>query len=254
MSGLYQSERYNELRGIISGKIIPQVYNLIFRTPEFPYWFVFQCYFGIVLSTKAFQQFRFKAIFSLILTVLVAFAPSIFVDLTIGESIPFSESWKSFLLCFLLWAVTQLFQTQLLQKVISTSSVVFGPLHVFGMMRCLQFYNDSTRKIDWTGAYFCGLIISVSDILVAKIFIFIVRGNRRTPFTRNWAFARMLILYSLFFFLTEESPANIVFGILPYKPVGLLLSIVFASMDFAVHAVDVFDVIPGVEEPKQKTD
>ena len=253
MSGIYRPERYNQLREIISDKIIPQVYNLIFTTPEFPYWFVFQCYFAIVLSTKSLENCRFKRILSLILTVAVAFSPSIFVDLTIGQSIPFSESWKSFLLCFLLWCVSELFQTKLLKKVINMSSVVFGPLHIFGMMRCFQVYNDSTRKMDWTVAYFCGLFIAISDILVAKIFLFIVRGNRKTPFTRNSAFVRILILYSLFFFLTEESPANIIFGILPYKPVGLILSIVFASMEFSVHALDVFDVI-SVVEPKQKTD
>ena len=250
MSRLYQSQRYDRLRGILSSTIIPQVYNLIFSTPEFPYWFIFQCYFAIVLSSKSLENCRFRPFFSLIITMSVALAPSIFFDIVIGQTIPFSESWKSFLLCFILWLVTEMHQTKLLKKVINGLSVIFGPIHIFGMMRCLQFYNDESRQIDWIVAYICGILISISDLVVAKILIKIFRGNSRTPFTRPPAFLRMISLYTLFFCLTEENPINIIFGVLPYKPVGLFLCIFFGAMEFAVHALDTFDVVEAWEKEK----
>ena len=247
MSNLAQQERFDHAKSIIRNRLIPRIYELIFSTPEFPVWFVFQVYFGVVLSAKLFENGKSR-IRSLLTTLLVTFVPTILIDVFVGKDLPLKESYKSVILCVCLWAVNRLFPSELLYTILNKSSVVFGPLHIFGMMRCLRYYNYLTRNNDWLASYLCGVVISISDILCAKLMF-----GKKSIFTSISAFMRIILMYTLFFFLTEESPAMIVFGVLPYAPVGLVLSILFASMEFAVHALDVFDTI-GFVEPKIKQD
>lgn len=238
-------QRYDHARQIIYNTILPRIYQLIFETPQFPFWFTSNCLWAICVASKATDGKKFRIPLSFVLTALMTFVPTELSAFFIGKESPLKQSLYSVYLCILLWAITEIYTSSLLQKFKKYLGLIAAPLHTFNMMRILHYYTDETRKISWESALICGILLSISDIAIERIFKFFIKGTD-SPFTRGTAFLRIIFAFVIFFLLTEETPAMIVFGVLPYKPVGLVIAVLYASMEFAVLADDIFT-------PKDKT-
>lgn len=239
-------KRFNDAQKLVLDRMIPRIYQLIFETPQFPFWFVSECYWAICVAYLTTKGTKYRRIFSFIITFCLTFVSTELSAFLVGRESPLSISQNSLYLCIVFWVLMELYPSNLLNNVKDYLSLFVAPLHTFNMMRILHFYNDETRRITWETSFAFGIIISIADILCARFIKFIIRG-RVSPYIRASAFIRIILAYALFFLLTEETPAMIVFGILPYKPVGLAIAIIFAAMEFAVQADYLF-------APKEKQD